>query len=130
MLHTLPSPSHRWVVIGVLLATGVVLVALGDRSGQTVVIGQQGDPALCGKLQGDAGRSCHQAQVGRELASVGAVTPQVKFTAPADSGRILTFTAPTAGAQPLLCALHTRIGVSSDDVPGWLTWSEPATPPS
>jgi hypothetical protein len=36
----------------------------------------------------------------------------------------VTFASSTVGDRPLLCTLHTRLGVTSDDVPGWLSWSE------
>ena len=50
------------------------------------------------------------------------------FNATAEMGvekQVVTFTDSRAGDQPLLCALHTRVGVTSDDVPAWLSWSEP-----
>jgi hypothetical protein len=115
------------VVLGVLLVTGAVLVQLGGRTDRTVTASQKGDFGVCAKLEGDAARACYRTEVGRELASVGAVAgaPQTRFAAPADSGKVVTFTDPTNGDQPLLCALHTRVGVTSDDVPAWLSWSEP-----
>jgi hypothetical protein len=114
----------------VLLATGIVLVQLGHRDGRTITT-SNGDFGVCAKLTGDAARSCYKAEVGRELVSVGAVTgsPEITFAAPAD-GKVVTFAEATAGDQPLLCALHTRVGVTSDDVPGWLRWAEPAAPAS
>src|SRR3954451_19314947 len=124
------SPSRRWVVVGVLLATGAVLVLLGDRGARPTAVGQKADFGLCAKLKGEAARSCYQSEVGRELASVGATAgaPAIRLAAPADSRAIGTFTAPPVGDQPLLCALHTRVGVTSDDVPGWLSWTQPAVP--
>jgi 3-oxoacyl-ACP reductase-like protein len=120
------------VVLGVLLITGVVLVLIGHREDRTVTTGQNADFSVCAKLEGDAARSCYQSEVGRELASVGSATGTVgiRLTAPADSKQVVTFTDPTTGEQPLLCALHTRVGVTSDDVPGWLNWSEPVPPAS
>jgi hypothetical protein len=120
------------VVLGGLLVTGAVLVLIGDRGDRTVTTSQNADFGVCAKLKGDAARSCYQAEVGRELASVGAATGTagIRLTAPADSKQVVTFTDPTTGEQPLLCALHTRVGVTSDDVPAWLAWSEPAAPAS
>ncbi len=112
-----------------LLATGVVLVQLGHRSGRTVTANEKGEFGLCAKLSGDAARSCYKSEVGRELASVGAIASVagvagIALAAPADSRRVVTFTANTVGDRPLMCALHRRLGVTRDDVPGWLSWSE------
>jgi len=113
------------LVLGVLLATGVVLVQLGHRSGQTVVATKKHDFGVCSKLSGDAARSCYESENGRELSAAGGVVVAgIALAAPADSRRVVTFTSNTVGDRPLLCALHTRLGVTSDDVPGWLSWSE------
>jgi hypothetical protein len=116
------------VVLGVLLITGAVLVQIGGRTDRTATAEQKGDFGVCAKLDGDAARSCYQVEVGRELASVGAVAgaSRIQFAAPANSSKVVTFTDPTTGEQPLLCDLHTRVGVTSDDVPSWVSWNEPA----
>jgi hypothetical protein len=115
------------LVLGVLLATGVVMVQLGHRSGHTVAVNKKDDFGLCSKLSGEQAHSCYESEKGRELSAVGAVAgvAGIALAAPADARRIVTFTSNTIGYRPLLCALHTRIGVTSDDIPGWLSWSVP-----
>jgi len=119
------------VLLGVLLAAGAVLIQVGTRTNRTTASSSAGGAfSVCTKLSGAKARECYKAEVGRELAAVG--TPQITFQAPANSGEV-TFTASTDGDQPLLCALHTRVGVTSDDVPSWVSWSEPiaeSAPPS
>jgi hypothetical protein len=115
------------LVLGVLLATGVVMVQLGHRSGHTVAVNKKDDFGLCSKLSGDEARSCYESEKGRELSAVGGVAgvAGIALAAPADARRIVTFTSNTIGDRPLLCALHTRLGVTSDDIPGWVSSSVP-----
>jgi hypothetical protein len=39
---------------------------------------------------------------------------------------VVTFASTEAQQQPeLLCELHERVGVTDEQVPSWLSWSEP-----
>jgi hypothetical protein len=103
-----------------------MLVHAVGRDDQTQTSARtKGDFGACSKLEGEAARACYRAEVGRELASVGAVgTPKILFSAPAN-GNEVTFADASSEAQPLLCALHTRVGVTDASIPSWVSWSEP-----
>jgi len=96
----------------------------GDQTGSSVRA--KGDFGACSKLEGDAARACYRAEMGRELSSVGATgSSTILFTAPADGKEITFATTASDEAQPLLCALHTRVGVTDANIPSWVGWSEP-----
>jgi hypothetical protein len=125
--QTHPSLSRRWVFLGVLVAAGAILVVVATTGGGAPVPALHGgDVSGCARLKGDVARDCYSREVGRELVAVGATgAPRITFAAPAGTGTEVTFTA-AADTQPLLCDLHTRVGVVNADVPSWVEWTEPA----
>jgi hypothetical protein len=122
--QTILTPTRRRLLLGVLVAVGVVLVVFGNRDDRRAAAPAQGSFATCAELEGDAARACYSREVGRELAAVGGGSgPQITFAAPAGSTEV-TLTS-VAAAQPLLCELHLRVGVVDAQVPSWLGWTEP-----
>jgi hypothetical protein len=121
------TPTRRWLLLGVLIATGAVLLVVGDREDRTQPA--RGVVSSCARLQGDAARACYSREVGRELAAVGSTgAPKITFSAPADSTEVRI--ASVAAEQPLLCDLHARVGVVDSQVPSWLGWNEPLAQPA
>ena len=123
MQHTFFTSTRRWLLLGVLLATGVILTSIADRRDRRAETPPNGDFGACARLEGDVARACYSREVGRELQAVGG-KPQLTFAAPADAATQVTLTS-IEGPQPLLCDLHARVGVSNAQVPGWLGWNEP-----
>jgi hypothetical protein len=122
--QTFFTSTRRWLLLGVLLATGVILVSVADRRDRRASAPPGGDFGACAKLEGDAARACYSREIGRELQAVGGGSgPQLTFAAPADSGQV-TLTS-LEGTEPLLCDLHARVGVVDAQVPSWLGWTEP-----
>lgn len=114
-------------MLGVLVAAGALLYSVAQRRDDPSRAARGGDFGICAKQQDDAARACYSREVGRELAVVGGSAPAVTFSAPAGTGEV-TFTsveAETASQLPLLCDLHTRVGVTDEQVPPWLGWNEP-----
>ncbi len=127
MPHTFFTSTRRWLLLGVLLATGVILVSVADRRDRRAAAPPNGDFGACARLEGDEARVCYSREVGRELQAVGGSGgPQLTFAAPGNSSTQVTLTSvERARAQPLLCDLHARVGVVDTQVPGWLGWTEP-----
>jgi hypothetical protein len=120
-LHS-SSTGRALLIGGVLLALAAILVSVLQRRDDEATPAMGGNFASCAALQGEAARACYSREVGRELASVGGAQPNV---APA-GGQAVTFTASEATvSEPLLCDLHTRVGVIDEQVPSWLGWTEP-----
>jgi hypothetical protein len=123
--QTFFTSPRRWLLLGVLLATGVILVSVADRRDRRASASRNGDFGACAKLEGDAARVCYRREVGRELQAVGGGGgPQLTFSAPTVTTTQVTLTS-IEGAQPLLCDLHARVGVIDEQVPSWLGWTEP-----
>ena len=107
------------MAVSVVLATGVALVQLGHRSERVAL-----NPRACTSKIGEAAQGCHRAQTGaRDVAAV--VSGHIVFLAPADT-REVTYTATPDGSS-LLCALHTRLGVTRPGQPAWVKWTEAAS---
>jgi len=108
---------------GLIAAAVAVLLSVLQRRDEAPVVG--GNFAVCAQLEGDAARACYRREVGRELASVGSgVEATVSLEAPTGAPAV-TFASSEAEARPLLCDLHTRVGVIDEQVPSWLGWTEP-----
>jgi hypothetical protein len=123
--ETFLTSTRRWLLLGVLIATGVILVSVADRRDRRAAAPEGGDFGACSKLEGDAARACYSREVGRELQAVGGSSgPQITFAAPADTSTQVTLTS-LEGTEPLLCDLHARVGVVDAQVPSWLGWTEP-----
>ena len=131
MHHSLSSsPTRRLVLLGVLVAAGALLYSVAQRRDPPARALSGGDFTICAKQEGDIARACYTREVGRELASVGAGTsPRLSFEAPSGTGEV-TFasTEGTVSGDPLLCDLHARVGVTDEQVPSWLGWTEPLAP--
>jgi hypothetical protein len=122
--QTFLTSTRRLLVLGVLLATGVILVSVADRRDRRAFAPPGGDFGACAKLEGDAARVCYSREVGRELQAVGGGSgPQITFAAPSDSSQVTLSS--LEGTEPLLCDLHARVGVVDAQVPSWLGWNEP-----
>jgi hypothetical protein len=122
------SSTRRLILLGVLVAAGALLYSVAQRRDAPSRVTTGGDFGICAKQHGDAARACYSREVGRELAAAGGSAPAVTFEAPSGTGEV-TFTSVEAEAeaasQPLLCDLHTRVGVTDEQVPSWLGWTEP-----
>jgi hypothetical protein len=115
-------------MLGVLVAAGALFYSVLDRRDGSSHSATGGDFGVCAKQQGKAAKACYTREAGRELAVVGGSAPAVTLVAPADSSGEVTFTSAdveTSQQQPLLCDLHVRVGVTDEQVPSWLGWSEP-----
>jgi hypothetical protein len=121
--HPFLTSTRRWLLLGVLLATGVILTSVADRRERRAEAPPSGDFGTCARLEGDEARACYSREVGRELQAVGGKA-QLTFAAPAESTTQVTLTF-IEDPQPLLCDLHARVGVVNAQVPGWLGWTEP-----
>ena len=99
MQHTFFTSTRRWLLLGVLLATGVILMSVADRRDRRAETPPNGDFGACARLEGDAARACYSREVGRELQAVGG-RPQLTFAAPADAATQVTLTS-IEGPQPL-----------------------------
>ena len=125
--ESLKSSSRRLLLLGVLVATGALFYSVLERRDASPRAATGGDFGVCSKQQGDKARACYSREVGRELAVVGGSAPAVTLLAPSGSTSEVTFTSADveAAQQPLLCDLHVRVGVTDEQVPSWLGWSEP-----
>lgn len=127
------SSPRRLLLLGVVVAAGAFCYSALERGGDAPRAATGGDFGVCSKQTGEAARACYSREVGRELAAVGgasASAPTITLVSPSDTPGEVTFTSADAQAaqqQPLLCDLHTRVGVTSEQVPSWLGWSEPLT---
>ena len=82
--------------------------------------------SVCAELKGDAARACYSREVGRELAAVGGgAAPASRSWRRRTRRRGDVHLADAEAAQPLLCDLHARVGVTDEQVPSWLGWTEP-----
>jgi hypothetical protein len=121
------SSPRRLLLLGVVVAAGALFYSVLERRDDSSRAATGGNFGVCSKQTGDAARSCYKREVGRELAVVGSDTA-ITLVAPSDSSGQVTFTSAEAEAaqqQPLLCDLHTRVGVTDQQVPSWLGWKEP-----
>jgi hypothetical protein len=129
------SSPRRLLLLGVMVATGALLYSmLDDRDAAPRGVANGGDFSVCAQQEGEAARACYQREVGRELAAVGGSSPlTVSLVAPSGGDGEVTFAsadAERAADQTLLCDLHTRVGVTSEQVPSWIGWSEPQAAPA
>jgi hypothetical protein len=106
-----------------MVAAGALLWSVAQRRDTPQRAATGGEFGVCSQAKGEAARACYRREIGRELAAVGATTPEVTFAAPAGTGEV-TF-ASVETEQPLLCDLHARVGVTDAQVPSWLGWTEP-----
>jgi hypothetical protein len=125
--QSVSSSPRRLLLLGIAVAAGAMFFSVLERRDTPSRSGMGGDFSVCSKQEGDAARACYSREVGRELAVVGGSAPAVTLVAPSGSASEVTFT--TAGVEaaqePLLCDLHVRVGVTDEQVPSWLGWSEP-----
>ena len=122
------SSSRRLLLLGVLVAAGALFYSVLERRDTASRSATGGDFGVCSKQQGDAARACYSREVGRELATVGGSVAAVTLVAPSGSEGQVTFAAAdveTSQQDPLLCDLHARVGVTDEQVPSWLGWTEP-----
>src|SRR4051794_19848430 len=123
------SSPRRLVLLGIVVAAGALFYSALERRDSSSRAATGGDFSVCANQKGDAARTCYSREVGRELAAVGGGSASpVTFVAPSGSGGEVTFAsadAETAEEQGLLCDLHTRVGVTDERVPSWLSWNEP-----
>jgi hypothetical protein len=120
---SLKSSTRRWLLLGVLLAAGVLLASLAERSRRGDAASASGSFSACAPLDGDAARACYQREMSRELVAVGGTsTREISFAAPSDGGEV-TFTSAIEAQLPLLCDLHARVGAVDPQVPSWLGWT-------
>jgi hypothetical protein len=124
------SSPRRLILLGIVVAAGALLYSVLERADTPArTIAGGGDFSMCAKQRGDVARTCYSREVGRELAAVGGGSSvPVTFVVPSGTSGEVTF--PSAGAeaaqeQGLLCDLHTRVGVTDEQVPSWLGWQEP-----
>jgi hypothetical protein len=112
-----------------MVAAGALLWSVVQRRDAAQPVSRGGNFGVCSKAKGEAARACYRREVGRELAVVGATAPEITIAAPAGTGQVAFASIATqaqAEAQaPLLCDLHTRVGVTDAQVPSWLGWTEP-----
>ena len=108
-----------------MVAAGALFYSVLERRDTSSHAARGGEFGVCADQKGDAARVCYRREVGRELATVGGTTPAVTLVAPSGSGEV-TFTSAEAEAaqDPLLCDLHVRVGVTDEQVPSWLGWTE------
>jgi hypothetical protein len=108
-----------------MVAAGALLWSVAQRRDTAQPVSGGGNFGVCSKAKGEAARACYSREVGRELAVVGATAPEITISAPAGTG-VVTFASVEAQQEPgLLCELHERVGVTDEQVPAWLGWSEP-----
>jgi hypothetical protein len=115
------------ILLGVIVAAGALLWSVVQRRDASQPVRAGGNFNVCSKAKGEAARACYSREVGRELAVVGATASEITFEAPSGTGEVTFASAETqAEAQgPLLCELHVRVGVTDEQVPSWLGWTEP-----
>ena len=122
------SSSRRLLLLGVLVAAGALFYSVLERRDTSSRSATGGDFGVCAKQNGDAARACYSREVGRELAVVGASAATVSIVAPSGSAGEVTFAEADVEASQqdsLLCDLHVRVGVTDEQVPSWLGWTEP-----
>jgi hypothetical protein len=116
------------IVLGLLVAVGALFYSVLERRDTPSRLATGGDFGVCSKQRGDAARTCYEREAGRELATVGSAAPAITLVAPAGTSNEVTFAeadVETSQQDDLLCDLHTRVGVTSAQVPSWLGWAEP-----
>jgi hypothetical protein len=116
------------IVLGLLVAVGALFYSVLERRDAPSRAATGGDFGLCSKQRGDAARACYKREAGRELATVGSAAPAITLVAPAGTSTEVTFAeadVETSQQDDLLCDLHTRVGVTNEQVPSWLGWAEP-----
>jgi hypothetical protein len=116
------------IVLGLLVAVGALFYSVLERRDSPSRAATGGDFGLCSKQHGDAARACYRREAGRELATVGSAAPGIVLVAPAGTSTEVTFAeadVETSQQDDLLCDLHTRVGVTNEQVPSWLGWAEP-----
>jgi hypothetical protein len=123
--ESLSSSTRRLILLGVLVAAGALLWTVVQRRDAAPPVSAGGNFGVCSKAKGEAARACYSREVGRELAVVGATTPQITISAPAGTGAVTFASVETQQQAPLLCELHERVGVTDQQVPSWLGWTEP-----
>ena len=75
-------------------------------------------------------RACYSREVGRELAAVGGTAPATSRSSRRRQQRgDVRHGGPATPRPPLLCDLHLRVGVTDEQVPSWLGWTEPLASP-
>jgi hypothetical protein len=121
------SPSRRLILLGILVAAGAVMWSVVQRRDTPERAASGGNFNVCSQAKGEAARTCYRREVGRELAVVGATSPELSFEAPAGTGEVTFASYETTTQDPLLCDLHARVGVIDAQVPSWLGWTEPLT---
>ena len=111
------------LIVGVVIVAALsVGLALQQRGGNEATAAT-GNVGSCLKLKGDAARACYSREVGKQLAAAGGA-PRAVFAAAADPGAVTFVSDDTQGAE-LLCPLHTRVGVTDENRPSWVSWTEP-----
>ncbi|MDA0161390.1 hypothetical protein OM076_14020 [Solirubrobacter ginsenosidimutans] len=116
------------LVLGLLVAAGALFYSVLERRDAPSRVATGGDFGVCATRHGDDARACYQREAGRELATVGSAAPAITLVAPAGTSTEVTFAeadVETSQQDDLLCDLHTRVGVTSEQVPSWLGWAEP-----
>lgn len=116
------------LLLGVLVAAGALFYSVLERRDAPSRLATGGDFGVCSQQRGEAARACYRREVGRELATVGSAAPGITLVAPAGTSTEVTFAeadVETSQQDDLLCDLHTRVGVTDEQVPSWLSWAEP-----
>jgi hypothetical protein len=122
------SSPRRLIMLGIVVAAGALFYSALERRDASPRVVRGGDFGACAQQKGDAARACYSREVGRELAAVGGSSQTITLVAPSGSTGEVTFSSAdveSAQQQPLLCDLHTRVGVTDEQVPSWLGWAEP-----
>jgi hypothetical protein len=108
-----------------MVAAGALLWSVVQRRDAPQPVSKGGNFGVCSQSTGEAARACYSREVGRELAVVGATTPEITLAAPAGTGEVTFASVEAQEPAPLLCELHARVGVTDAQVPSWLGWNEP-----
>ncbi len=111
------------LTIGVVIVAAVSVGLALQRRGGNEATAATGNVASCLQLKGDVARACYSREVGKQLAAAGSA-PRAVFVAAADPGAT-TFVSDDAQGAELLCPLHTRVGVTDENRPSWVSWTEP-----
>ena len=103
------------LIIGVVIVAALSVGLALQRRGGNEATASTGNVGSCLALKGDAARACYSREVGKQLAAA----PRVDSAA-------VTFAADDTEGAGLLCDLHTRVGVTSQSRPSWVSWNEPS----
>lgn len=124
------SPTRRLIMLGALVATAATLYTVSARR-DARSSELTGGVRLCVDQQGGVARDCDRRQAGRTFTALAGAAPATTLIAPAGTGEV-TFTSIEAlrANDPLLCDLHTRVGVVDESVPAWIGWTEPLVAPA